>query len=357
MDRDSSATVLADQYRVSGGYGRELPAFAQSLGIDIAPIAAALEIPLDAFQDQQSSISLNRFCRLLEVLATLSGDTTFGLKYSQVYVHGGSGPFEYGLMHAPTLRDAMEFFVKYVGLQRDVAYLSFEADQRFGRIEWCLSPLIVQCEQFMDFFTASNVRLLVHFGDPAQLIHEARLKRREPVSKALYRQLISPAVVFDAPINAGVVTAQQMAARNKNADERLFSLMVRQCDAMLREREFQPDLVLRVKEEILSFLTENQVTIGFMARRLAMSERSLQRRLAERGTTFHDLLDDTRREYSDRLLRESDLALSEISYRLGFSAPSAYSRSALRWYGKSPSAVRETWHDETGNLLRRAPPS
>ena len=341
MSEESSATVLADRYRVSGGYGRELPAFAQSYGIDIAPIAAALELDLETFQDPQSSISLNRFCRLFEVLATISGDATFGLKYSQVYVHGGSGPFEYGILHAPTLRDAVEFFVRYAGLQRDVAYLGFEADHRSGRFEWSLSPLIVQRDQFVDFFMASNTRFLTNFGEPAQIFHEAQMERSEPAAKGLYRKLISPAVTFNAPINAGVITAQHLAAENAQADERLFLLMERQCEAMLRDRAHEPDLILRLKEEFLSFLAEGNVSIGFMARRLAMSERSLQRRLAERGTSFHDLLDETRREYSDRLLRETDLPLSEISYRLGFSAPSAYSRSAQRWYGTSPSAARE----------------
>ena len=352
MGEGSSATVLADRYRVSGGYGRELPAFARSYGIDIAPIAAALGLDLEAFQDPQSSISLNRFCRLFEVLATIAGDPTFGLKYSQVYVPGGSGPFEYGIMHAPTLRDALEFFVKYIGLQRDVAYLGFDLDQRHCRIEWSLSPLIVQREQFVDFIMASNLRFLAHFGDPARLIQKAEMERREPTAKVLYRQLISPHIEFNAPINGGVISAQQITAKNEQADERLFLLMQRQCDAMLRERAHEPDLILRLKEEILSFLSEGNVAIGFIARRLAMSERSLQRRLAERGTSFHDLLDETRREYSDRLLRETDLSLSEISYRLGFSAPSAYSRSSQRWYGKTPSAARETWSREMPALLK-----
>ena len=353
MERGSSAAVLADQYRVSGGYGRELPAFARSFNIEIEPILAALDLSVEDFRDPQGSISLDRFCRLLEALATLSGDAAFGLKYAQAYVHGSSGPFEYGIMHAPTARDALEFFVRYAGLQRDVAYLGYESDQRFGRIEWSLSPLIVQRDQFIDFFVAANIRFLAHFADPHGLLHEAQLERPEPAAKALYRKLISPKMTYNAPINAVVFTAQQLAARNLNADERLFELMERQCEAMLQERAFDPDIILRLKEEILSFLAGGHVTIGFMARRLAMSERSLQRRLAERGTTFHDLLDETRREYSDRLLRETALPLAEIGYRLGFSAPSAYSRSAQRWYGKSPRAVREAWHADTALALRR----
>lgn len=353
MDGRQSRSTLADEYRISGGLGRELPAFTEAMGVDIAPIAEAIGIDCDDFRDLDSTISLNRFCRLFEVLATITGDPAFGLKYAQAYVHGGVGAFEYGLMHAPTLRDSFEFFVRFAGLRIDLAYLGFEADRRFGRIEWSYSPLIVQREQYVDFAMGSNVRHLNHFLGPERQVQEAHLERRDPIAAAPYRKFISPTVIFNAPINAVVVRADELGVANRFGDERLFELMSRQCESMLRQRTFNPDIVLRLKEEILSFLAEGHITIGFIARRLAMSERSLQRRLADRGTTFHDLLDETRREYSDRLLRETTLPLAEIGYRLGFSAPSAYSRSAQRWYGKSPSAVRDAFQSETAPALKR----
>ncbi len=348
MINEQPRSVLADQYRISGGLGRELPAFAESLGIDIVPIAEALDIDPADFRDLDSAVSLNRFCRLFEVLATISGDPAFGLKYSEVYVHGGVGAFEYGLMHAPTLRHSMEFFVKFAGLRIDLAYLGFEADRRHARLEWSYSPLLVQREQYADFAMAANVRNLNYFLGPGRQVLEAQMERREPRSTTLYRALISPTMTFNAPINAAIISTDELGAANRNADERLFDLASRQCEAKMRERRHQPDIILRIKEEILGLMDRGPVPLGLIARRLATSERSLQRRLAEDDTTYQHLLDETRRELSDRLLRETDLPLSEISYRLGFSAPSAYSRAAIRWYGKKPSAVREAGLREGG---------
>lgn len=356
MVSEQPRPVLADQYRISGGLGRELPAFAESMGIDILPIAEALDIDPADFRDLDSTVSLNRFCRLFEVLATISGDPAFGLRYSQAYVHGGVGAFEYGLMHAPTLRHSMEFFVKFAGLRIDLAYLGFEADRRHARLEWSYSPLIVQREQYVDFSMASNVRHLNHFLGPGRQVLEAYMERREPASTALYRELISQTVVFNAPINAVVVRTDELSAANRSADERLFDLVSRQCEAKMRERQHQPGIILKIKEEILGVMDRGPVPIGLIARRLAISERSLQRRLAEHGTSYQQLLDETRREFSDRLLRETDMPLSEISYRLGFSAPSAYSRAAIRWYGKKPSAVREAGLRESRLPPQNTPP-
>ena len=76
-----------------------------------------------------------------------------------------------------------------------------------------------------------------------------------------------------------------------------------------------------------------------MADATAMSERSLQRRLGELGTTFEALVEETRRNLSDRLLATAT-PLSEISYRCGYSNASAYSRAARGWYGMAPQAKR-----------------
>ena len=72
-----------------------------------------------------------------------------------------------------------------------------------------------------------------------------------------------------------------------------------------------------------------------------MSPRTLQRRLTDAGTSMQSIVDDCRREMAERLLLETDLTLSSIGYRIGFSAPAAFTRSAIRWFGMTPSEFRE----------------
>ena len=66
-----------------------------------------------------------------------------------------------------------------------------------------------------------------------------------------------------------------------------------------------------------------------------------RRRLAEAGTSFHDLVDDTRREMAQRYLQAGTATPTEIAFALGFADPSNYYRACRRWFGKPPGEVRQ----------------
>jgi AraC-like DNA-binding protein len=72
-----------------------------------------------------------------------------------------------------------------------------------------------------------------------------------------------------------------------------------------------------------------------------VSVRSLQRKLADKGTSFARLLEDTRRELSRQYVANSRLSVAEITYLLGFSDPANFTRAFRRWTGQSPSTFRQ----------------
>jgi AraC-like DNA-binding protein len=73
---------------------------------------------------------------------------------------------------------------------------------------------------------------------------------------------------------------------------------------------------------------------------MALSPRTLQRRLQAEGSSFADVLDHTRKAIADAYVRDPQVALTEVAYLLGFSEPSAFSRAFQRWYGMPPSRYR-----------------
>jgi AraC-like DNA-binding protein len=78
------------------------------------------------------------------------------------------------------------------------------------------------------------------------------------------------------------------------------------------------------------------MTEATMARALNLSQRSLQRKLSERGTTFRQVVDDTRKQLAEQYLKDSMLSVSEIAYLLGFAEVSSFSRAFRRWTGQAP---------------------
>jgi AraC-like DNA-binding protein len=72
-----------------------------------------------------------------------------------------------------------------------------------------------------------------------------------------------------------------------------------------------------------------------------MSPRTLQRRLAEEGTTFQKILESLRRNLCLRHLKSARLPLSEIAYLAGFSDASSFNRAVRRWTGLTPLRYRQ----------------
>ena len=77
-----------------------------------------------------------------------------------------------------------------------------------------------------------------------------------------------------------------------------------------------------------------------VARELAMSTRTLQRRLKDEGTTFQDILGDTRESLARHYLSASDMPTSEISFLLGYDDPRSFYRAFNTWTGTTPQALR-----------------
>jgi AraC-like DNA-binding protein len=71
-----------------------------------------------------------------------------------------------------------------------------------------------------------------------------------------------------------------------------------------------------------------------------VSSRTLHRRLADAGTSFEKLLDETRKDLAAEYVRRCDYAVGEIAYLLGFAETSSFNRAFRRWTGKSPSEFR-----------------
>ena len=77
-----------------------------------------------------------------------------------------------------------------------------------------------------------------------------------------------------------------------------------------------------------------------VARTLAISPRTLARRLGSEGCTFAGILDSLRRDLATRYLREPDLPISEIAWLLGYRESSAFNHAFRRWTGKAPKQAR-----------------
>ena len=169
---------------------------------------------------------------------------------------------------------------------------------------------------------------------------EVGLERPKPKNLTLFREKISRKISFGNQVNSIRLPPYLYGIRNPHGDERLFRLMDLQCRTLRPERADVRDFAYELKEFILRRISENTINLMEVADYFHVSERTLQRRLAEIGTSLNDLRDDVRRCLAEKLLSETVLSAGEIAHRLGYSAPSAFTRSTVRWFGKTPRDYR-----------------
>jgi AraC-like DNA-binding protein len=105
----------------------------------------------------------------------------------------------------------------------------------------------------------------------------------------------------------------------------------------------QPDrsgLEQAMRSRLRDALPSGDASPARLARLIGLSERTLQRRLAEDGRNFSAVVEDFRHEEAVRLLADSKLAVVQIASSLGFSEQTSFTRAFKRWTSTTPAAWR-----------------
>lgn len=123
-------------------------------------------------------------------------------------------------------------------------------------------------------------------------------------------------------------------------DPRLFAYLAQQVERLDAAVPDDDTAATAVRREVAALLHEGEPRQGRVARRVAMSARTMQRRLAAEGTSFAAIVDAVRRERAELFLRDPHLTAGEVAFLLGYSEPAAFFRAFRRWTGRTPQQWR-----------------
>ena len=128
--------------------------------------------------------------------------------------------------------------------------------------------------------------------------------------------------------------------RLAGAQPALGFLLAHYADERVVQRSRAEDPLAEIRAAIRIEQENGEARIARVARRLGMTERTLQRRLAENDVTFRQLLGEQLSERAKQLLAQRNLAIGEVAYALGYSEQTAFSRAFRRWTGLTPNDYR-----------------
>ncbi|HZM36167.1 MAG TPA: AraC family transcriptional regulator [Burkholderiales bacterium] len=313
-------------------HGRDAVGIARDAGIDLATIPAPGE-----------RIEVDKIDAILRVAIPLIRDPAFGLQAARCWHPSELGVLGYAWLSSSTLRTGLERAVRYSRLVGERGITEIE-DTRLGlkvrfRAKRGDPALVPVAAVFVDIVMALLLDLCRMNAGAALRPLAATLRRRKPDPADAYERFFGCPVQFGADENAFVLSARDADRPLPSANRQLAVVFDRMLTEELARLE-KSDVVSRTRAAVLEHLSSGEGTAQDMAKQLHMSPRTLQRKLAEAKTTYLQLVDDTRKDLALRYIEDPRRSVTDITFSLGFSQPSAFTRAFKRWTGLSPSDYR-----------------
>jgi AraC-like DNA-binding protein len=310
-------------------------------GRDPAAMFAQVGLDLDSLRDPNVRIPSAKLQDLLELAQERCDDPIFGLHLVE-YVHPTTF-YSLGIaMYAcETLGDYLDCFVKYYRLITTNDFLSASLEDGVYSIRATPQPEMRMIPIRVDGFAALTVRTARIAMQREFHPRSVALARPRPAGlEAEYESFFGCPVDFDAEMTTISFNEPDLAEKLPSANPDLQRLYEKLTVDYL-EKIDRADFPGRVHKELIKLLPTGVSGKEQVAQALNMSTRTLYNKLEGAGTTFREVLDDTRRSLAEDYIRQN-LPIYEIAYLIGFSDTANFSRAFKKWTGKSPMEFRES---------------
>jgi AraC-like DNA-binding protein len=308
-------------------------------GVESIPAEALRSI--DALEpDDRIAISIAH--QMLDAALECTGDVDLGLKAARECTRGETGALDYAIMSASTGFDAITAASRFIRLVNDALDIRIETrgDRVSARLENCV-PLTRQAADFQ--MGALFAVLGSVWGEPGDTRVTVLLAHPMPADVTEYARTFGSAkLTFGAASYGFEFDAELLRAPQRSADANLHDLMRRHAERMLQELPQALPITRRVKGLIAEELADGHPGCAYIAQRLQMSPRTLERRLELEGTTFTRLLEEVREGLALRYVGDQGLPLAQVAMLLGFSQTTAFHRAFRRWTGQTPLQYRRS---------------
>jgi len=332
----------AIQHSVLGTFVLPIAQAMRIHGLDPLDVMAELDIDGAKIANPDWRISQPSFNALMARCVELSGDEAFGLLAAEQIqpqmLHG----LGLAWLASDTVFDGLCRLVRFGKLVSTTADMRLVEDGDLVHVDFGTQALVENVEDAVNDYGVGTVARMsaLTLGDFLAPV-EVQLDRSAPADPSRWESMLASRVHFGgsetritwyrADIMEPLVTGDPALARANDEQTQAYldSFMSR-----TTSRE--------VVDKIVEHLPDGPPSQQQIAEALHVSNRTLQRKLKEEGTSFMDLLQDTRLQLAQKYLRTPNRSVVETASLLGFSEPSTFSRAFKRWTGMAPADFRDS---------------
>lgn len=313
--------------------------------IDIAAALKECDISQDVMADQESRIAAEKLTQLIHYCNSNLDRHDFSILIAEQFHPGMFHALGYAMMSSNTLQDALQRIAHYKRVVSNTCKLvNYEEDDQFVfemqiiTYETTNRPVLslVTVETFLATIIRFSRELVTLDFSPIKVCF-TYVKPDHDIS--YLEDFFNCEIEFSSDKTAIYFDLEQ-------TQEKLMCgnpLITQSHEKMLDEfmaRVDKNDLTHVIKNKIFELLPLGAPSQTDIADYLGMSLRNLQRKLHDQGTSYKEILENTRKKLAMDYIVQQHLSLSEIGYLVGFSSVGNFNRAFKRWTNQTPGDYR-----------------
>lgn len=297
-----SVAKLSAFLNVFEAYGLNKTEALQSAGISPSVLASP-----------DNRLSADEVNLLIQQGVVLTNNPNIGLLQGDNLIKGFSSILGYILMNCRSLGEAFEKYCTYEKIIDETSISSLRVEDDAAIIS-CIpaNHSLASSRQLWDFRLSGMLAYARLLTGKRLDLDEARFMHHAPDDISEYRRIFACPLIFGCPENALVFNRSllELPIIEPNRDLLLFfEKIAREIIDTLENKE---SFIKQVSRIILEEMQGNIPSIEMVAKKLAMSVRSLQYYLKREGTSYIKLLNMIRQDMAASYLKDNSVSIDEI---------------------------------------------
>ncbi|MDR3434196.1 MAG: AraC family transcriptional regulator ligand-binding domain-containing protein [Rouxiella aceris] len=310
----------------------------ENVGISVSALLRQAQLPLGIFTNP-GAITTCQYFAIWQGIFDITGDATIGLKLIAALPTGKLPPSLLAAYHARDFRDALLRIARYKRLCiPEQLHFEEEDNQCFIELSWLYAEQ-AEPAPLVDASLATLMEI-VRRGTGVALNASLVELRHTAMDVSLHEAWFGCRVRVGAQHNRLHLHRSDLDRPFVSYNAELLAMLAPALDQQLVEYQHQHSFSDTVCWLLGRQLSAGRPDIPAVSREMGVSERTLQRRLSEEGTSFNSLLSTVRRTRAHKLLADPELDLTEVALLLGYEDQSSFFRAFRLWENQTPSAWR-----------------
>jgi AraC-like DNA-binding protein len=328
--------AVADRCRVPRAFWQTV----ERIGVSPAALLRQARLPATLHLNQQGYVTTAQFFALWKALEELKPEPGLGIRLVERADTAVHPPSSLAAFYARDYRDGLLRIARFKRLCSPEQPQMTEAKGECTiTVQW---PYASEPEPAIS--TDVTFASLVELGRRGTAQHltplRVELVRPRPKSDAHQKYFECP-IRFGAERNALILKSADLDRPFPGHNQELLEILTPALASALGELQARSSIREQVKVVLKRSLASGRPELPDVARDLGLSERTLQRRITEQGTSFRELLIEARQELSRQLLSDPSAEIDEVACLLGYQDASSFYRAFRYWEGVTPNRWRE----------------